>query len=124
MRSIIDVEGYWKVIVYYDLDYNFSFKLTKDLKELKCKDSTIRRLIREINTESIKGCTISNSKLHKSVVVFVNHEDYYDYVNTIIHESEHIKQDMLYAYSVEDSGEEPAYTVGYISMILLKLLLL
>jgi hypothetical protein len=31
-----------------------------------------------------------------------------------VHEAEHIKQAILEAYNVEDRGEAPAYTVGYI----------
>ncbi len=35
-----------------------------------------------------------------------------DYINSIVHEAEHIKQAMLKAYRVEDKGEPPAYTIG------------
>ena len=39
-----------------------------------------------------------------------------DYLNSIIHEAEHIKQAMLKAYDVDDIGEPPAYTIGYLVM--------
>ena len=35
-------------------------------------------------------------------------------------EAEHIKQAMLEVYDVEDEGEAPAYTVGYIAMKILR----
>ena len=69
-----------------------------------------------------KAVTISNLKLHTSVVLFNKHKQYYDYINSIIHETEHIKQSMLYAYDVDDSGEPPAYTIGYIASKMIMLL--
>ena len=69
-----------------------------------------------------KAVTISNLNLYKSVVLFNKHKSYYDYINSIIHEAEHIKQSMLYAYDVDDSGEPPAYTVGYIASQMIRLL--
>ena len=32
----------------------------------------------------------------------------------MMHEAVHIKQAMLRAYNVEDVGEAPAYTIGYL----------
>jgi hypothetical protein len=48
------------------------------------------------------------------VILFNHHEDKQDYVNSIVHEAEHVKQAMLKAYQVDDAGEPPAYTVGYL----------
>ena len=54
-------------------------------------------------------------------VSFYKHSDKYDYINSIVHEAEHIKQHMLKAYNVDDFGEAPAYTIGYLVMMMLKL---
>lgn len=37
-----------------------------------------------------------------------------DYLDSIVHEAEHVKQAMLEAYQIEDKGEPPAYTIGYL----------
>lgn len=37
-----------------------------------------------------------------------------DYINSIVHEAEHIKQSMLKAYNIDESGEPPANTVAYL----------
>ena len=50
------------------------------------------------------------------MVLFNTHDTIEDYLNTIVHEAEHIKQAMLKAYNVNDIGEPPAYTIGYIVM--------
>lgn len=40
----------------------------------------------------------------------------YEYLNSIVHEAEHVKQAMLDEYDIEDAGEYPAYTMGYLVM--------
>ena len=62
------------------------------------------------------GGTASNIKRHVSVVLFNRHDSPEEYINTIVHEAEHVKQAMLAAYDVEDGGEPPAYTIGYLVM--------
>lgn len=62
------------------------------------------------------GGTASNIKRHVSVVLFNRHASPEEYINTIVHEAEHVKQAMLAAYDVEDEGEPPAYTIGYLVM--------
>ena len=68
-----------------------------------------------------KAVTCSNIKEHISVVLFNYHKSRYDYINSIIHEAEHVKQHMLKAYSVVDEGEPSAYTIGYIAMRMLMI---
>lgn len=70
-----------------------------------------------------KAVTISSIDFKTSIVLFNNHKSYLDYINSIVHEAEHIKQAMLDAYNVEDFGEAPAYTIGYIASQMLKFLL-
>lgn len=63
-----------------------------------------------------KAVTYSNLSEHISIVLFNHHKSPKDYLNSIVHEAEHIKQAMLKVYRVEDKGEPPAYTIGYIVM--------
>ena len=63
-----------------------------------------------------KAITCSSSKYHVSIVLFNSHISKADYINSIVHEAEHIKQAILNAYDVEDKGEDPAYTIGYVVM--------
>ena len=68
-KHIININNYWKVIVYYNIDYNF-----------------------------------------------------FDYINSIVHEAEHVKQAMLAYYNIEDEGENAAYTIAYIATKMLQLI--
>lgn len=56
-------------------------------------------------------------------MLFNIHKSYYDYVNSIVHEAEHVKQAMLNYYSISDEGEEPAYTIGYLAMKMLMMII-
>ena len=67
-----------------------------------------------MTVEKAKAVTCSDINKHVSIVIFNRHSNKLDYINSVIHEAEHIKQAMLEAYDVEDRGEPPAYTIGYL----------
>lgn len=116
IKYVFNIEDYWKVIVYYNIDYNLFNNIYKDLKSICINDKYINRIYNRMSKHKTKAITISNVNKYISVVLFNTHKTYYDYINSIIHEAEHIKQNMLYKYNVDDIGEPPAYTVGYVAM--------
>lgn len=119
IKQIINIKRYWRVIVYYDIDYNFFDTIVNDLIANGCSYYSIDDIYYNM-IKSAKAFTYSNIEKHVSIVGFNKHNDKYDYLNSIVHEAEHIKQHMLKAYRVDDSGEPPAYTVGYLVMMMLK----
>lgn len=110
------VESYWKVIVYHNLDYDFFFDVIRELKRAGINDTTLKEIHSNMLSGKAKAVTYSNTKKHVSIVLFNKHESIEDYINSLVHEAEHIKQAMLRAYKVMDMGENPAYTVGYLVM--------
>lgn len=121
IKDVINVDDYWKVIIYYDIDYDFFNIISKSLYKINCSNKTIESIYKNMFYSKAKAVTISNIYLHISVVLFNKHKHYYDYINSIIHEAEHIKQSMLEEYDIDDSGEPPAYTVGYIASQMIKM---
>ena len=119
-RYIIDIENYWRVIVYFDIDYGSFDIISRDLAHYFCPKEEINSIWNHINTDA-KAFTFSNINLKISIVGFNEHKNKYDYVNSIVHECEHIKQSMLRAYYINDSGEPPAYTIGYLVSKMLSL---
>lgn len=86
IRQDIDIEGYWKVIVVYDVelgDKNTGFTHT---------DFTKRR--------SIVGIGKVTSK-----------EQFF---NTVVHEAKHVQSNICRYYNVEEDSEQAAYLIGYI----------
>lgn len=116
IKQVFDTESYYRVVVYYDMDYNFFDDVLYELRLIDFPLDYIKSLRRSMMSREALAVTCSSTKHHTSVVIFNTHSSKSDYINSIVHEAEHIKQAMLKAYEVEDSGELPAYTIGYIVM--------
>ena len=116
IRQFIDIDDYWKVIVYYNVDYGLFKYIVTDFKRNNAERKTIKSIYNSMLSGNAKAVTHSNLDLHTSIVLFNNHTSKSDYINSLVHEAEHIKQAMLEAYNVEDEGEPPAYTIGYLVM--------
>lgn len=119
IKQYINIDNYWKVVVYYNINYNLFDYIVKDLNKLNTNTKTIINIYKNMFTGKAKAVTISSIKHKRSVVLFNTHKSFSDYINSIIHEAEHIKQAMLKAYNVDDKGEAPAYTIGFIVMKML-----
>ena len=120
IKQLIDIDGYWEVIVYYNVDYNFFNDRAIELKAIGSPVEKIDNVYYNLKYKA-KAVTCSNIKEHISVVIFNYHKNKYDYINSIIHEAEHVKQHMLKAYAIADEGEPSAYTVAYIAMRILMI---
>ena len=114
IRQQFNVDRYWKVIIYYNVNYSLLRPIYKELRNIGFPAENIREIFRELKKSSTKAVTCSNGAYHTSIVIFNKHEDKYDYLNSLVHEAEHIKQAMLKTYFIEDEGEPPAYTIGYL----------
>lgn len=114
IRQQFSANGYWTVIVFYDLDYNLFYDVITELEKIGAKEGDADKIYYMLSTGTAKAVTYSNTSKHTSIVVFTKHKDKQDYINSIVHEAEHVKQAMLKAYQVEDKGEPPAYTIGFL----------
>lgn len=112
IKQVFDVENYWVVIVYWNIDYNFFDDVELELRMIGFSKAAIEEVRKSMESGEAKAVTCSNN--HTSVVLFNKHDSIADYISSIVHEAEHVKQSMLKVYQVEDIGEAPAYTIGYI----------
>lgn len=106
IRQVINIKHYWKVIVYYNIDYDFF------------NSPPVERIsegvLSNLRNNKAKAVTISSIEKRQSIVLFNKHKDRQDYINSIVHEAEHVKQAILDYYNIEDIGENPAYLIGYL----------
>lgn len=114
------VEDKWKVVVYFDIDYNLFDFIVDDLYAAGASKNNVNNIYHTMRHKGGKAFTFSNIKKHVSIMGFNRHSEYYDYLNSIAHETEHVKQAMLDAYNIEDKGELPAYTIGYLFVKIYK----
>ena len=114
IKQTFSVEGYWEVTVFYNVNYNLFYIIADLLSEIGASNNLIEDIYSNMKKGKAKAVTYSNSNKHVSIVLFNKHITKEDYLNSIVHEAEHIKQAMLRTYEVEDEGEAPAYTIGYL----------
>ena len=121
IRRVINIENYWKIIVYYSVNYNLFDYIANDLYyKVSSPVERINKIYYNLRHKA-KAVTVSSIRNHISIVIFNKHKTRADYINSIVHEAEHIKQAMLKAYKVKDRGEAPAYTIGFIAMKMLTI---
>jgi hypothetical protein len=82
----IDINGYWKVIVVYNV-------------ELGQKDG---------------GFTYTDFKKKQSIVGIGKSTSNAQFLNTITHEAKHVQSHICKFYSIEEDSENAAYLIGYI----------
>lgn len=120
IKQVINVNNKWKVIVYYDIDYNLFPYINQELYKAGIKKHHIEQIYNTMYHRKAKAFTMSNLKSKTSIVGFNTHKTRSDYISSIAHEAEHVKQAMLDYYGVEDVDEPPAYTIGFLVMKMLQ----
>lgn len=114
IKQIIKVKHYWKVIVYYNIDYDFFNYIADKLVSYKLPVEEMKVLRSYLQSNKAKAVTVSNLDDKISIILFNKHKDKADYISSIVHEAEHVKDAMLEYYNISNKGEPPAYTIGYL----------
>ena len=114
IKQQFDVDSYWKVVIFYNVDYDLLKPIYKELLSIGFSHKSIDEAIDLLYSGEAKAVTFSNTLSYNSVILFGKHNNKYDYINSLVHEAEHVKQAMLKAYRVVDEGEPPAYTMGFL----------
>lgn len=86
MRQDIDVNGYWKIIVVYNV------------------------YLGEPNT----GFTQTDFSKRQSIVGISNVTNKSQLINTIVHEAKHVQSHICRYYNIDEGSEQAAYLIGYI----------
>lgn len=86
MRQDIDVNGYWKIIVVYNV------------------------YLGEPNT----GFTQTDFSKKQSIVGISNITNKSQLINTIVHEAKHVQSHICRYYNIDEDSEQAAYLIGYI----------
>lgn len=91
-RFDIDINGYWKVIVYCNCNLN----------------------------ENILGFTKSIMDKKLSLVLISKIFIFEDFFDTVIHEFKHVQSHICKYYNIKEDGEDAAYLIGYLTKIFFK----
>lgn len=86
IRQDIDINGYWKIIVVYNV------------------------YLGKKNT----GFTYTDFNRLKSVVGISKATSQAQFFNTLVHEAKHVQSHICRYYNVDEDSEEAAYLIGYL----------
>lgn len=120
IKKIFNIDNKWKVIVYYNIDYNLFDYIADDIYDLGMSDKLIDRVYKMMKSGRAKAVTISSPVKKCSIVAFNPTKSNYDLINSIAHEAVHVMEAMLNYYNVNITGEPPAYTIGHLVQIMMQ----
>ena len=114
IKSIIDVEGYWSIVLFVDVDYNKFDIIEAALTNILAPISIIDEIYDRISHKLDSGVTFTNSDFKTSVVCINKGSSREQIINTISHEADHIQAAICDYYDVPLDSEQAAYLIGYL----------
>lgn len=120
IKKVFNIDDKWKVIVYYNIDYNLFDYIANDISKLGVSDAFLYRVYKMMKSKKAKAVTISSPLKRCSIIGFNKTNSKYDLINSIAHEAVHVMEAMLDYYGIDIEGEPPAYTIGHLVQIMLE----
>ena len=114
IKSVIDIAGYWSIVLFVDVDYDKFNVIESALTDILAPISIIDEIYDKISYKLDSGVTFSNSDLRESVVCINRASTREELINTISHEADHIQADICNYYDVPLDSEQAAYLIGYL----------
>lgn len=112
-RHYVDIDGYWGIIFIYDYDFMDIDELAAILDSFGASDKDIRKAM-SILYSTNSGMTISRSDLTMSVIIISEATSVEQFMDTLVHEIDHVQDAIDELYGVEQGSEESAWLQGYI----------
>ena len=114
IKSVINVAGYWSVVLFVNVDYDKFDVIESALTDILAPISVIDEIYDKISYKLNSGVTFTNSK-HKTSIVCINKTTTREeLINTISHEADHIQDAICDYYDVPLDSEQAAYLIGYL----------
>lgn len=110
----INLDGYWLATVIYVPTEKDMPVVAEALASLGCPDGDIQKTWLMMTEDWNNGYTWSNPSLRRSITLIGRAENWEEFFNTVLHETGHIRDEIMAAYNVMNYGEPPAYTQGEI----------
>ena len=114
IKSVIDIAGYWSIVLFVDVDYDRFNVIESALTDILAPISIIDEIYDKISYKLDSGVTFSNSDLRESVVCINKASTREELINTISHEADHVQADICDYYNVPLDSEQAAYLIGYL----------
>ena len=113
IKRYVDIDGAWAFILAYNIELRDLDELASWLEALGSDEESISKACRvALGTNS--GFTFSNNDLKMSVMAISNASSVEQWLDTLVHEIDHLQKTICDYYDVALGTEESAYLQGYI----------
>ena len=111
----------WDVEIYYTVDEKQKTEIVTELKELQPDKGTFEKLERNLmNAELDTGFIYSSFYKQYSIIVIHKASSIGEFVNTLVHEKNHLEMHMCEALDINPYSEEAAILSGEMAMQMLE----
>lgn len=112
----------WGILIYYGTSEEDVYDVYNALVALGCSKREARKATRAVTFHLNTGLTYSNSDLRMSLVCVADATSADQFVNTAIHEANHIQSHVCEYFGIEEDSETASYMIGYIVQRMYKML--
>ena len=122
LRQQFKIRKYdWDVVLYYTVDEAQKTEIVTELKELQPDKETFYKLERNLmNAELDTGFIYSSFYKQFSLIVIHKASSIGEFVNTFVHEKNHLEMHMCEALDINPYSEEAAILSGELAMQILN----
>ena len=114
----------WIVHVYYDTTPYNTEELLGKLYQMGCSENGILRTRKQLlGGEYNNGFTYSNRALKQSVVSLGRASEFAQFLNSFVHELQHLSTHIAQAYGIPLDGEDVCYLSGSIAQKMYPILI-
>ena len=117
IQDYADIDGYWGVLFVYGYDIDGDHEVIEEmLYSFGLETRNVRKSM-EILSNPNTGMSVTQPVLKMSVVFISNATSRGQWVDTIMHEIDHVQSAICDYYGVEQGSEEAAYLQGYLARV-------
>lgn len=117
IRQQIDIKGYdWTVYAYYAIDSYYVNEIVTRLKELGASEVYLTKATEHMERNDLNnGLTYSNMATKETVLVVGLTSSPAQFLNSLVHELQHLTSHICEAWSIPMESEEACYLSGSIA---------
>lgn len=103
----------WNVLVYYGVNEDDFVEVIDSLQQLECPQKDIKKALKVLQRNNT-GLTFTNTDYKMSIVCIGEASNVGQFVNTCIHEADHVQSHICEYYGIPVHGETAAYIIGHL----------
>ena len=116
IRDYLDIDSHWGILAYYDATPSDFSQLGPILREFGCPEQEIEKAWRTLHRPN-KAFVWNAPWTRMSVMVVSPVTHPAQFLNSFMHETDHLQDAILSYYRVPQGTEDAAYLQGYIGQI-------